>query len=65
MYFALYLINVILSVVAFYWSFQNASRKPGTPTFGFFRYIEIPGQKTTAAPDETPPRPSRTGKTRR
>lgn len=65
MYFLLYLINAILSAVAFYWSFKNASRKPGTPTFGLFRYIDVPGQKIADAPEQTPDRPSRTGRARR
>jgi hypothetical protein len=65
MYFLLYLINLIVSAVAFYWSFQNAFRKPGTPTFGLFRYVEIPGQKTADAPEETPRQPSRASWARR
>ena len=65
MYFLLYLINVILSSVAFYWSFKNVSRKPGTPTFGLFRYVDVPGQKTADTPDEPSGRRSRPGRTRR
>lgn len=65
MYIFLYMIGVILSAVAFHWSFQNTSRKPGTPTFGLFRYVDVPGQKATDASTEKSPRPRHAGRARR
>ena len=35
-----YLLDVLLFVFALYWSAANASSKPGTPSFGLFRYKE-------------------------
>jgi hypothetical protein len=35
-----YLLNVILFAFAIYWSAANGAAKPGTPTFGLFRYRE-------------------------
>lgn len=36
-----YLLDVILFVFALYWSAANATAKPGTPSFGLFRYREV------------------------
>ncbi len=49
-----YLLDVLLFVFALYWSAANAAAKPGTPSFGLFRYKEG-GSEVEKAKAKAPP----------
>jgi hypothetical protein len=46
-----FFLSIIIVVLALYWSVREYRRKPGTPTYGLFRYHEVLDSSVARAKD--------------